>query len=340
MSDIREFTLQTLAPESARLALGVEKFMRREPDFDPAGGEIVIACSGGADSKALFFILLALRSRMGFTLSLAHLDHAFREESAAEREAVEKLASTYGIKAYTTRMDVSSLSQKLKLGKEEAGRVARLQFFQSIRKNRPDCWIALGHQLNDLAEDVLMRLMRGSGWPALSGMTALDRRTGILRPLLLTPRAGLEEFLASLGEDWVTDAMNADTAFLRNRVRAEVLPLFIRENPSFLENVADLWTLGRMDGDLFTGLLKPVNKAAKGGGLFTLTQAQLANLPKALRLRAYKEKLESLGPGQPLLRNLLALDRAYENKKGGAVIQFPGNKTATVRRGEIVFARG
>lgn len=344
----QSLTLQQLPPSAARLCLEVEKFLLRELDFNPKGKEIILAFSGGADSKALFFILLALAPRLGFTLALAHLDHALRPTSADERQAAEDLAARFGLDCKSARVDVASLSTNLKLGKEEAGRVARLQFLQSLQRNDPDRWVAYGHQLNDLSEDVLMRLIRGSGWPALGGMQALDEKRRVIRPLLMTSRKSIEDFLQALQDNppegmdpeavsWIDDPMNQDPAFLRNRVRLGLLPLFVEENPSFLESVADLWRLAAYDGELYAQLLKPVSGKADPT---TLPHASLANLPKALRLRLYKEKLEALGPGQPLLRNLLALDRAWADKKTGAEVQFPGHKKARLQRGEIKFSRG
>ncbi len=342
--------LQAMPQPAAKLCLDVEKFITQELGFDPAGKELTLAFSGGADSKALFYILLALAPRLGFTLSLAHLDHALRAESASELKAAEALAQGFGLAHYTTRVDVAALSAGLKLGKEEAGRVARLQFLQSLKNSNPQRWIVYGHQLNDLAEDVLMRLVRGTGWPSLGGMQGLDEKHRVLRPLLLTSRADIENFLDSLKTappqgwgaekfNWIDDPLNHDQAFLRNRMRAKILPLLLEENPSFLESIADLWRLAAFDGELFAHLLKGKNKTDAAAAL-SLPHAALADLPKALRLRLYKERLEALGPGQPLLRNLLNLDRAWEKRKSGTVIQFPGHKSARVERGEIKFSKG
>lgn len=344
MTTPKKITLQDLPKDAARLALEVEKFMCGELGFNPAGKELVLAFSGGADSKALFYILLALAPRLNFNLSLAHLDHSLRESSAAEAEAAGKLAEAYGLHCCISRVDVAGISKKLKLGKEEAGRVARLEFMEHLKrkgaKDGTERWIVFAHQLNDLAEDVLMRLLRGAGWPALGGMKAVDEERRHLRPLLLTGRDEIESFLAALKADWIKDPMNEDPAYLRNRVRARIIPLLLEENPSFLKSVADLWRLAGWDGELYSGLLKQVNVKPEADGL-TLEHAALGALPKGLRLRAYKKALEAVpGPGQPLLSNLLALDRAWSEKKGGAELQFPGNKKARVIRGAIKFSRG
>lgn len=344
MNKLKNLTLQELPQGAARLALDLEKFISRELGFNPAGKELVLAYSGGADSKCLFYVLLVLAPRLGFRLSLAHLDHALRGSSAAEAEAARALAESYGLVCHSSRVDVAAVSKSLKLGKEEAGRAARLEFMDHLRRKGDKAgverWFVFAHQLNDLAEDVIMRLLRGAGWPALGGMRALDSARRQLRPLLLTARADVEKFLEELGADWIRDPMNDDPAYLRNRVRGGIIPLLVKENPAFLESVADLWRLSGWDAELFAALLKPVSPKPEADGL-TLPHAALGELPKALRLRAYKKALEAVpGPGQPLLSGLLALDRAWTDRKGGAELQFPGNKRARVIRGAIKFSRG
>ncbi|MDR2893502.1 MAG: tRNA lysidine(34) synthetase TilS [Deltaproteobacteria bacterium] len=397
------FTLQSLVPQSARLCLEVEKFLLEqaaEAGITLTGKELVLAYSGGADSKALFFIMLALAPRLGCALALAHLDHALRPTSAAELDEAVRLAAAHGLPCYSRRMDVAALADTEKLGAETAGREARLRFFAELTDcasndqsasgkadfwldagrseidSKVDRWILTGHQLNDLAEDILMRLLRGSGWPALGGMTAVNAQKRILRPLLLVSRQRLEDFLTSIGQDWLKDPMNEDQAYLRNRVRASILPLFLAENPSFLDRAADLWQLARLDvaldatlaADLDVALdatlaenldVRPDATLAAGIAVapdvslhatidaaqsaqpnspdLILSKTKLRSLPKALRLRLCKAALERLGPGQPLLSNLMALDRAWEAGRGKARLQFPGGKLAVIEHGSIKF---
>ncbi|MDR1126075.1 MAG: tRNA lysidine(34) synthetase TilS [Deltaproteobacteria bacterium] len=323
--------LQDLPPKAARLCLAVERFVLRELEFAPGGRELVLAYSGGADSKALFFILLALRPRLGCSLALAHLDHGLRDSSARELAEARALAAEYGLACHARRVEVAAKGTERKLGTEEAGRLARQEFFAELLAEDERRWIATGHQLNDLAEDQLMRLMRGAGWPALGGMAGLDAQRRLLRPILLTPRAELENFLGRLEQDWVRDPLNEDPAYLRNRVRADILPLFLRENPAFLKNAADLWRLARYDAEYFESASRPATPAGP------LERDFLSALPRAARLRAYKQKLEQLGPGQPLLRNLLALDQAWLAGRDGKQVQFPGGKSAVSRQGGVEF---
>lgn len=401
-SAIPGMLLHNLPRRAARFCLNVESFITRELRLDLAGRLVVAAYSGGADSKALLHVLLRLAPRLGFSLALAHLDHTIRAESGSEHEAAKALAVSLELPFFGRVCRVADMAGAVKCGLEEAGRRARHAFFYDIRHghaaailpkgtmqqakaadvangtNAPLsaqglvtapllCHIAQGHQLNDLAEDVFMRLMRGAGWPALGGMAAVNAEFGVIRPLLYTSRADLEAFLQSLGLDWLDDPMNADPHYLRNRVRAVMLPMFMKENPAFLQHVADLHRMAGLDAELFRQWLEPLigtgmtvspqplpriptgkdacgkmggaaaSRPTEEGKSIVLTADVLKTMPKALRMRAYKTCVDTLGPGQALLKNLLALDAAWQSGRGGATVQFPGDKAAVVRKGNIHF---
>lgn len=297
---------------------------------------VVVGLSGGADSTALLLVLYYLAPRLGISVEAAHLDHAIRERSADDVDHCRALAEALGLAFYAERVNVPSMAYALGQGLEEAGRTARLEFLGRLapdeaRGKAGGGLACLGHQLDDLAEDVLMRLTRGAGWPALAGMPAFDPKRRLLRPLLLCPRADIEAFLHAAGATWLDDPSNRDQAFFRNRVRRDILPLFVAENPGFLETVAGLWRLGRLDAELFAAALPEASDFAP--------RAELEALAPALRLRLYKACVEALGPGQPLLANLRALEAAFVEKRTGAAVQFPGAKTATVEREGVRFRR-
>lgn len=367
-------TLQELAPEQARLCLSAQRFLREEvglTDTDVNGQKILVACSGGCDSTALVLILHYLSPRMGCKLIVAHLDHCLRPESADEAQYVHALCADLGLACISEKADIQALATTQSIGIEEAARNARYAFLETTREANDCRYVATAHHLNDLAEDVLMRLVRGTGWPALGGMAAYCAERKLIRPLLVTERNKLENFLNSLSISWCEDASNTDQSYFRNRIRSTFMPLFMRENPSFLSAVAGLWQLARTDAAHWTeeennllglqvkstisrdSLTHVPNRFDHSGscsssdfplpsaadGSLTLTREQLNNASKALRLRLYKRCLESLGKGQPLLENLQRLDLAWKQNEGGKTVQFPGGKTATITGGNILFNR-
>lgn len=333
-------TLQDLTPEAARFCLDVERFVIHELDGNGrpgALGDVLVGLSGGADSTALLLALHWLGPRLGCRVCAAHLDHGLRPESGAEAEEAAELCSSLGIPFATSRQDVAALAETDGLGLEEAARRVRYAFLERVRAEAGAEWIAVGHTLDDLAEDVLMRLVRGTGWPALGGMPGADAGRRLLRPLLMTPRHAVESFLGELGIPWTEDASNTDLAYLRNRIRHTVLPLLKRENPLFAEGVGRLWRQARLDEDWMRTEMDNLPWTEEPGGVLSLPLDVLRRLPAALRLRACKQALERLGPGQPLAANLFALDEAVMSGSGGKSVQFPGSKTVEVGAGTVRF---
>jgi tRNA(Ile)-lysidine synthase len=128
-------------------------------------------------------------------------------------------------------VDIKALAADSGLGLEETGRKVRYSFLERIRQTQNADWIVTGHHLGDLAEDILLRLIRGTAWPGLGGMKAkTDNR--ILRPLLLVDKRDLLRLLQSLHIDWQEDESNQDTSFRRNRIRKEIIPVLLEENPA------------------------------------------------------------------------------------------------------------
>ena len=306
-----------LPPAGARLCMDVRRFAA-----EACGGlpeRAIVAFSGGADSTALALILRCL----GVPLVLAHLDHGLRPESADEAASARRFAERLGVSCVVRRVDVGALADAEGLGLEDAGRRARYAFFEEVRRVEKADWIATGHHLDDLSEDVLLRLVRGAGWPGLGGMKAVDPVRRIMRPLLGTPRAALEAFLRSLGVDWIEDASNRSDAFRRNRLRN--LPLLRAENPSLSRSVRTLWELAREDERYWDAELIPVfaQLRREDEGLL-LPRAAFVGLPRAARLRVYAGLFSRFGRGQAQAETLFRLDEAAVASRSRKVFQFPG----------------
>ncbi|HVM25071.1 MAG TPA: tRNA lysidine(34) synthetase TilS, partial [Candidatus Limnocylindrales bacterium] len=154
-------------------------------------------------------------------LTVAHLDHGIRPESADDAAFVADAAAALGLGCETRRTDVAALARDEGRSIEEAGREARYRFLAEVASE--GALIATAHTLDDAAETVLLNLMRGSGLAGAAGIPA--RRGRIVRPLLGERRERLRGLLDAAGLPYRLDASNDDPAFLRNRVRAELLPL-------------------------------------------------------------------------------------------------------------------
>jgi tRNA(Ile)-lysidine synthase len=324
--------LQDLPPQWARFCLNIERFVTRELHVPITDTTLVIAYSTGVDSTALLHIFHMLAPRLHLRLVGAHLDHGLRPESAREQQTARQTCSQLGIPLECARRDIATLARQQGLGLEETGRLERYAFLEEVRTRHNARYILTAHQVDDLAEDVLMRLIRGTGWPGLAGMAGVDPDRHLVRPLLQTPKQVLEQFLTHLGISWEEDASNADPCFLRNRVRSTILPLFLKENPSFLQTVHQLWQCGQADRSFWDRRVAHHLQGRK-----QCIPSGLARLEKAERFRLIKHVLESMGPGQPLAASIARLDTLWQHKATGKTVQFPGNKIATITRDGIVF---
>jgi len=265
------------------LAERVAAHIRRD-ELLRAGDRLGVAVSGGIDSVALLRILLELRQELGIVLSVVHFNHKLRaSESEADQEFVAGLAREHELHFHAASGDVEQLAADEHSGLEAAARELRYGFFRQLLEadevdetepqsdTEPPATtetnplpnsllnkIATGHTLDDQAETVLMRLIRGTG---LRGLGAIHPRIlieqedveshgEIIRPLLGIRRRELEKYLADTKQPWREDSTNADAKFTRNRVRSLVLPLLEREfNPTVVENFAELAEIARDEED-------------------------------------------------------------------------------------------
>jgi tRNA(Ile)-lysidine synthetase, N-terminal domain len=326
--------MHRLPKYSARTVIAIRHFMEEELEVRAPWPLCVAAVSGGADSSALLVGMHAL----GVPLVAAHLDHGLRPESAAEAAHVQRLAAHLDVPCVVERHDVRGMAQDRKLGLEEAGRLCRYAMLERVAGAWGADWILTGHHLDDLCEDVLLRLIRGSGWPALGGMRARDDERRILRPLLHTPKAALERMLREQDVTWLLDASNAERAVRRNRVRHDILPLLRKENPAFGESVRRLWQLARLDERYWEDALGPAQTVDETGLL--LEQGRLVGMAAAARLRLYLRTVRTIaaqqGSGQARVDALLKLDALWSAKRTGALVQMPGVRARITREG-VVF---
>ncbi len=253
-----------------------------------AGDRVGVAVSGGSDSVALLRLLLELRAELGIVLSAVHFNHKLRGvDSDADQEFAAALAREHGLEFYCGSGDAAGLAAEEHSGIEAAARELRYEFFHRLlgadegefpllpkdgRNGAPAAEsaaspkgvvnkIATGHTLDDQAETVLMRLIRGTGTRGLGGIhprlvVILDDEDGsdshgeIIRPLLGIRRRELQHYLTDLKQPWREDATNSDSRFTRNRVRKLLLPLIEREfNPSIVGNLSELAEIARDEED-------------------------------------------------------------------------------------------
>src|SRR5664279_3403139 len=251
-----------------------------------AGDRVCVAVSGGADSVALLRVLLELRTELGIVISIAHFNHGLRgEASEADDAFVAELARQYDLEFFCVRGNVRDHALTSKLSVEAAARELRYCWLTSLAETHKLDEIATGHTLDDQAETVLLKFLRGAGTRGLAGIypeIAIEakapdpfqptergpeaplhrdndpRQPGarIVRPLLEVTREEVELYLTALGQSWREDESNLDHRFARNRVRHVLLPLLEREyNPNIRQALSDAAELSRAEEEYWNVLV-------------------------------------------------------------------------------------
>ncbi|MFA5350800.1 MAG: tRNA lysidine(34) synthetase TilS [Candidatus Omnitrophota bacterium] len=205
------------------------------------GDKILMGVSGGPDSLTLLLQLFSLKNKLGLTLHVAHVDHGLRKDSGSDALFVEGWAGKLGIPITAIRLNPELMKRKGSL--EEVCRQARMDFFIRIAKEIKADKIALGHNLDDQAETILMRLLRGTGLSGLTGISVKRRIKNMvfIRPLLETSRKEIEGFLRRRGVKPRIDSTNKEDVFFRNKIRHNLIPLLKKEyNKNITEVLANL----------------------------------------------------------------------------------------------------
>jgi tRNA(Ile)-lysidine synthase len=241
------------------------------------GERVAIAVSAGADSVALLRVMLELRAELGIVLCVAHFHHGIRGDAAdGDAAFVAELAGAYDLEFYLDRGEALDCSRVKKISLETAAREMRREFFAKLLQEKKIARIATAHTLDDQAETVLMKLLRGAGTRGIAGIFPEQRLPGgsIVRPLLEVHRTELREYLRGLKQAWREDESNADVAFTRNRVRSRVLPMLRDEvNPSVDLALAHHAEVARCEEEYWSEQIKRVlplvcapGEPARGGG--------------------------------------------------------------------------
>ena len=340
----------------------------------PTRGErLVIAVSGGADSTALMLALEELRGRglLELELIVAHMNHGLRGERGDEDARwVAQRAAALALEIVLVDAEVGERARVERDNLEQAARRERYEFLSRVAREREARAVLLAHTLDDQAETVLLRLLRGSGADGLGGMRAERRleaggEVALRRPLLgWARRAQTEGYCRERGVEFRADEMNEDEQFARVRVRRRLLPLLETFNPRAPEALSRAAELLREDAyaldALATRLLEDARAESSHGAcaeetsvgveriegrvspqpeISPLRVEVLASALPALRRRALRQWLaHGRGDLRRLeLSHILAIERLLEGTRGGRVAELPGGSRVERRRGLLLF---
>lgn len=237
------------------------------------GDRVLVCVSGGPDSMALLHVLMELRGQYDIEIFVAHLNHALRGRAAnTDADFVRKAAADLGLMFIAEKIDVKKIAESQKTSIEEAARDARYGFYSRAAKKLNATKIATGHTLDDQAETVLMRLLKGAGSLGLSGIP-YKRRLGdiwVVRPLLDIPRTEIEKYLKRNAVYSRTDASNLQMVYLRNKIRNVLIPVLEKDfNPNVKAALSSIASTLSDESSYLAGLaskkIKRISRLTKKG---------------------------------------------------------------------------
>ena len=321
----------------------------------PTGNEpVVIAISGGADSTALLLGLDELRraGKLSVELYVAHLDHKLRPTSGRDAKWVSELAKKFHSVPVISRKDVREAAGESGENLEQMARKLRYEFLERTARRKKAKFVVTGHTMDDQAETVLLRLMRGSASLGLSGIERIrslssDGTVQLVRPMMWARRADTESYCRLRKQEFLVDEMNADEAFARVKVRKQLVPLMESFNKKVVEAISRTASLLREDSTVLhetaAGLLAKAtildNAEANKTKVAPLNVQVLSDAPGAVRRRALREWIkEARGGAQRLeMVHLISVERLLQGTTGGRVVELPSGGTVTRRRGRLEF---
>lgn len=321
-----------MSPATVPLAVRFAGHVRERGGLED-GDTVVVAVSGGVDSLALLHLLCFAPEGPGVRVVAAHVDHAMRPDSAADAAWVRGLATAWGVELHEVRLDPPP-------GSEAEARRRRYAFLEEVRREVGGKIVVTAHHLDDQAETVLFRVLRGTGIAGLRGIRE-RREPALWRPLLPFRRDDLVTYARSAGLTWREDPTNREP-YARNVIRHRVLPVAeLSVAPGVHRALVRLARHAREDEaawrSLLPGLLARVEARSEPGGA-SLDRARLLELHPAVRARLVRVIARRIGVGMGETGTRLAVEFTSSGESG-AEVALGGGLTLRRELDRLVLAR-
>ncbi len=318
----------------------------KDYDMIRRGDIVVLGISGGPDSLCLLNVLHGFQRSFGFSLRALHMNHLMRGEGAVrDVEFLEEICKNLNVPLKVVECDVYAKAAEEGISPEEAGRKARHEALaahkaelekDSALPEGARVLTALGHNRDDQAETVLMRIIRGTGVHGIAAMEYM-REDGLIRPLLDTPRSEIEEYCKRKGFSPRWDYTNADLAYTRNKLRMQLIPEIEKNyNPNIKESLARLASSAREDDGFLESMAQKACESHEG----SFPVRELATMDAALAKRIIKIMFFKAGLEEDIasahINSLLA---AARGRRSGKLIEFPRGFRGRITRDYVLFER-
>ena len=215
------------------------KFINNLKNYKLENSRILLAISGGKDSMAMLDLFNTFKDELKLNLVVCHFNHSLRDDADRDEKFVKTQCEKYGLKFYSKKEDVLLFSNENKLSIEDGARTLRYKFFDEIKRIENLDYIATAHNKNDLAETIIMRILRGTGINGLIGIQS--ERGDLIRPILGFSRNEIEKYIKENKIPFVEDETNFEDMYLRNKIRLNLFPILKNEyNPRILDALSRL----------------------------------------------------------------------------------------------------
>ena len=303
----------------------------------------LLAVSGGSDSMALAAACVALQKEGWGRYSVCHVEHGLRgEESLRDMELVQRFCAEHQLPCYVEQVDVRGLAASEHLSIEAAARRLRHKALKETMQLVKANAIVFAHNLDDQAETVLLRLLRGTSLTGLCGIRG-EGHMG-MHPFLELRHRQLAQYCELMGVAYCHDSTNDDLSYTRNRVRHELMP-YLEQH--FNSNVKE--TLARMaeqlgpEEELLARQALEAYAAAKLEGeelgRLAFAGAKLLKLPTALRRRVLRQAYYSLAFTELDYERTMAVEKLLINGTGGKLVQLPGDVRVIYKNKQLIFEK-
>ena len=325
MDNSRENTLPGGGVQLSKLQAAVLQAIN-EYRMLKSGDRVIVGLSGGADSVTLLHCLNSLKEKLGIELFACHINHNLRgEDSDNDRKFAETLCQSLNIPIRVFSVDVKGELRKHQ-STEEAARKLRYESFSEFAEEL-GAKVATAHNACDNSETVLLNLIRGTGLKGLCGIPPVRGR--FIRPLIYCAREEIEAYAGENSLKYVTDKTNFSSDYTRNKVRLQLMPLFLEMNPSFHKGVSRAVSALRKDSDFLEGTaIAALDGARLEEGVYS--SEKLASLSDSIFSRTVSLILweKQVEPSALRINGFMAII-----KSGGGKINLEKNKFAVVKKG-------
>ena len=305
----------------------IEKFKATIKKYEmlSKGEKILVALSAGPDSVALLDLLHRLSADFSLNLVVAHYHHQLRGRAAdLDEKLARETAKKYHL-VFLAGAAAPGWHKKIRGSMEETARKMRYEFLLSSADKIKADRIAIGHNANDLAESFFINLLRGSGLLGLAGMP--PKRDNIIRPLIETTRDEIMDYLHDRGLPFRIDKSNLDKKILRNRIRAELIPMLKTYNPKIVEALVRTGELLREDEFFMESKSREAfsKLARKNETRVSFSAKQFSAQPKAIRRRLVRHAIELLKKDLRRIESehLFELERMIDSNAASFELDLP-----------------